>query len=103
MTMQRIMNALVLAILTSALLPLGCTSQRDRLVNENYAQIRTGVHTKEDVATMFGKPDCSVDRKIWFYELTDGVVFVTFDDKGRVTETERLARLPGRITAVVAP
>ena len=68
---------------------VGCAQNRDRLAYDNFTQIRTQVHSREDVEAILGEPDRRFDDR-FMYERPDKHlhVFVEFDDKGRVTRTQ---------------
>lgn len=67
----------------------GCAQNHDRLAYDNFTQIRTQVHSREDVLAILGEPDQRFDDR-FMYERPDKHlhVFVEFDDKGRVTRTQ---------------
>ncbi len=66
----------------------GCAAP-DRVVYRNYTQIRTQLHTQDDVEAILGEPDQKLGDR-WMYERPDQhlIVFVEFDEKGRVTRTQ---------------
>ncbi len=68
---------------------VGCAQNRDRLVYDNFTQIKTQVSTREDVTAILGEPDHRLDDR-YLYERPDKHlhVIVEFDDKGRVTRTQ---------------
>ena len=68
---------------------LGCAQKQDRLAYDNFTQIKTKVHSREDVEAILGEPDHRLDDR-FLYERPDKHlhVFVEFDDKGRVTRTQ---------------
>jgi hypothetical protein len=67
----------------------GCAQNRDKLAYDNFTQIRTQTHSREDVEAILGEPDQRLDDR-FMYERPDQHlhVFVEFDDKGRVTRTQ---------------
>ena len=67
----------------------GCAQNRDKLAYDNFTQIRTQVHSREDVEAILGEPDHRLDDR-FMYERPDKHlhVFVEFDEKGRVTRTQ---------------
>lgn len=67
----------------------GCAEKRDKLAYDNFTQIRTQVHNRDDVEAILGEPDQRFDDR-FMYERPDKHlhVFVEFDDKGRVTRTQ---------------
>lgn len=66
----------------------GC-AQPDRVGRENYSQVRTGVHTADDVAAILGEPDSKL-ADMWIYQRPDRHlnVIIEFDAKGRVARTQ---------------
>jgi hypothetical protein len=67
----------------------GCAAKRDKLAYDNFTQIRTGVHNRDDVEAILGEPDQRLDDR-FLYQRPDKHlhVFVEFDDKGRVSRTQ---------------
>ena len=67
----------------------GCAQKRDRLAYDNFTQIRTQVHSRDDVEAILGEPDHRLDDR-FMYERPDKHlhVFVEFDESGRVTRTQ---------------
>ena len=67
----------------------GCAEKRDKLAYDNFTQIRTQVHNRDDVEAILGEPDQRFDDR-FMYERPDKHlhVFVEFDDKGRVSRTQ---------------
>src|SRR3990172_2325483 len=67
----------------------GCAQNRDKLAYDNFTQIRTQVHPREDVEAILGEPDHRLDDR-FMYERPDKHlhVFVEFDANGRVTRTQ---------------
>ncbi len=68
---------------------LGCAQKRDMLAYDNFTQIRTQVHSREDVEAILGEPDQRLDDR-FMYERPDKHlhVFVEFDAKGKVSRTQ---------------
>jgi len=66
-----------------------CVQNRDKLAYDNFTQIRTQVHSRDDVIVILGEPDHRLDDR-FMYERPDKHlhVFVEFDEKGRVTRTQ---------------
>ena len=71
-----------------ALSAAGC-AEKDRLVHENYAQIRAHASTMDDVEAALGPPTNKLDDR-WIYERPDKhlVVIIEHDKSGRVTRTQ---------------
>src|SRR3989304_6065452 len=58
----------------------GCAQKRDRLAYDNFTQIRTQVHSRDDVEAILGEPDQRFDDR-FMYERPDKHlhVFLEFD------------------------
>jgi len=67
----------------------GCAQKHDKLAYDNFAQIRTQVHSRDDVEAILGEPDQRFDDR-FMYERPDKHlhVFIEFDANGRVTRTQ---------------
>lgn len=67
----------------------GCAPKQDRLAYDNFTQIRTQVHTRDDVEALLGEPDHRLGDR-FMYERPDKHlhVFVEFDEQGRVARTQ---------------
>lgn len=68
---------------------VGCAQNQDRLAYDNFSQIRTQVHSREDVVAILGEPDQRFNDRFMYERPEKHLhVFVEFDDKGRVTRTQ---------------
>jgi len=82
-------TALIAASAFGSLAGVGCAASRDRLVYDNYTQIRSNVHMQADVEAILGEPDQKM-ADTWIYQRPDKhlVVMVEFDEQGKVSRTQ---------------
>ena len=81
---------MVLGLVGSVAIGLtGCAVKRDKLAYDNFTQIRTQVHTRDDVTAILGEPDQRFGDRFMYERPEKHLhVFVEFDDKGRVSRTQ---------------
>ncbi len=72
-----------------AALLTGCQADQDRLVHDNYMQIRQDLSTQAEVQRIMGEPDRRLARQ-WLYERPEKhlIVLVDFDETGLVTRKQ---------------
>jgi len=82
-------RATVAALCLCLFCPGGC-AKPDKLVHENFSQIRKGASTRADVQAILGDPDQRLGDDQWIYQRPDKHlhVFIDFDEKGHVSRTQ---------------
>lgn len=65
----------------------GCAA--DKLVRENFSQIRPQVTNEQEVVKLIGEPDSKL-QEYWVYQRPEKhlTAFVEFDDQGKVARTQ---------------